>query len=69
MQRITIEFQDHDTTPDRLRRLAEELSIPVDVLIIRAIDAQLGAVGLEPIPDGFRPKDVLELARARGLIE
>ena len=64
MQEITLQFQDNDTLPDRLRDQTTTQDI-----IERALCAYMGEFGLKPVPEGFQPKSILELAQARGLFK
>ena len=67
MQEITITFSDDDTLPDRLREMADELSIPIVALIIRAIDAHLGDRFLKKPPNDLQARSLGELFQAYGL--
>lgn len=69
MQQITITFRDDDTLPDRLRKMADELSVPVEMLMIRAIEAYLGNEHLTSPPDGFQTKSLVELFQSHGLMK
>ncbi|KLR58169.1 hypothetical protein, partial [Diaphorobacter sp. J5-51] len=69
MQQITIQFRDDDTLPDRVRKMAELRQTSPQDIIERALCAYLGDFGLTPIPEGFRPKTIIELAEAIGSIK
>ncbi len=68
MQQITITFSDDDTLPDRLRKMANLHQTTPQDIIERALVEYLGEFALNPIPEGYRPKNLLELVRARGLL-
>ena len=67
MQQITITFSDDDTLPDRLRMMADEIQVPVEALIIRAIDEHLGDKYLKKPPNDIQAKSLGELFQAYGL--
>lgn len=67
MPTLKIEFQDNETTPDRIAALAQEHGISPEDLIKRAINDYLGDYGLKDPPEGFRPKTLTELFIATGV--
>lgn len=69
MQEITLQFRDDDTLPDRLREMASLRQTTTQDIIERALCEYLGDFGLKPVPEGFQPKNILELAQARGLFK
>ena len=69
MQQITITFRDDDTLPDRIALMAQAHQTTTQDIIERALSEYLGDFGLKPVPEGFRPKNILELAQAIGVIK
>lgn len=69
MQRITLQFQDGDTLPDRVREMAALRQTTPQDIVERALFAYLGDFELKPVPEVFQPKNILELAQARGLFK
>ena len=69
MPSYTIHFDDDDTTPLRLQARAKELDIPVDALIIRAIDQHLRMHGVQPVDIAKAPANLREFFTAHGLIK
>lgn len=69
MREISIQIANDDTLFDRVASLAVQRGTTSQDIIERAIAAYLGDFGLNPVPEGFRPKNVLELAQKRGLFK
>lgn len=56
MPTLKIDFDDEDTTPDRLNELSRETGLSPEQLVHRAIALYLGEYGLKPLPEGFKPQ-------------
>ncbi|AVO43475.1 hypothetical protein [Simplicispira suum] len=64
---FTIHYDDLDTTPERLKAMAEELGLTPEELIHQAIDKHMGGYGLKTPPPGFEAKSLHELFVAHGV--
>jgi hypothetical protein len=69
MPSFTIHFDDDDTTANRMQAMANELGIPVDALIHRAISEHLGTYGLTKVDPEFKADGLRELFQAHGLLK
>ncbi|WP_198971681.1 hypothetical protein [Xylophilus sp. ASV27] len=63
MPAFSIHFDGSHTTPERMTARAQELGIPVEALIHRAIAEHLGARFLPVVPASREPTNLSELSR------
>lgn len=69
MKEMLLQFSEDDTALERLASQAQELGITPEEWVHRAIAVQLGAYGLQAVPEGVSPKTLQELFVATGILK
>ncbi len=68
MKEMLLRFSDDDTALERLASQAQGFGITPEEWVHRAIAFQLGAFGLQSVPEDFAPKSLQELFVATGIL-
>lgn len=69
MPTLKIEFDDDDTTPDRIAAIARDNGISSEQLVQRAIAQYLGEFGLKPLSEGSKPQSLQALFEETGVLK
>lgn len=69
LMKFTIEYDDRDTTPERLAAMAQYQGITPEYLIHRAINQYLGGFGLKDLPPDFHAKSLEEFFVTAGAMK
>lgn len=69
MPTLKIDFNDNDTTPERIAAMASDYGLTSEQLVKRAIAEFLGEYGLKEPPEDFAPQNLRELFTEVGLMK
>lgn len=67
MDELVIHFPENSTLFDQLQKLAAELNMPADMIVLRAVNEFVGDYGLKELPADFKATMLEEVIFARGL--